>query len=60
MKKRCTPRESNAGQSCTRRWAPLYSRSADIRYLNIETRRNRGVLPPVIRGCSEPRWLRDA
>lgn len=60
MRRRCTTREFNAPKYRMRRWAPLHSRRADVRHMNIEARSNRGVLPPVIRGCSEPRWLRDA
>lgn len=38
----------------------LRSRRASDRLCHIDARLMRGVLTPVLRGCSEPRWLRDA
>jgi len=57
MKKRCTTRECKAAEYRMRRWAPLHSQAADARFMAFEVRRNRGVLPPFIRGCAGPRWL---
>lgn len=60
MRHRITTREIKTSERRMKRWQPLHSQAADTRFLAIETRRNRGVLPPIIRGCSEPRWLREA
>lgn len=44
-------------------WGPLGMLNSDrwhVRHLNMYLRSTRGVLTPIIRGCSEPQWLREA
>ncbi|MEI7614099.1 MAG: hypothetical protein WCK63_14450 [Betaproteobacteria bacterium] len=58
MKKRCLQRDFDIALNKTKRLPQLHSLRADVRFMNIAARQNRGVLPPVIRGCSVPSWAR--
>lgn len=59
MRKRVSKREILSVEWRAKR-GPLASGSATKRQLRIDAERFRGVLAPILRGCSEPRWLRDA
>lgn len=57
-KKRFSVREHGIIEQRMKR-SPLKSARVMDRHMRIDAERSRGVLPPIIRGCSLPRWLRD-